>query len=822
MSREDEDAGPTLLAVAIVMLILVLITTTLRLTVRIKRSALGRDDYTIAAASLLTIGRVTCQFISVQHGNGRHREFLSVQNYQRINFLTWLTQLFLFPILCLLKLSVCFLVLRIKNTRPLRYGLWALIVLLVLSTLLPEIVLLAECDPFEAYWTGQHEKCWNPKVRIYSIYLQTAVSVFADIVCTLLPIAVVWHLTLTLKNKIAVCALMSLGVISTAFACVRASSLGLKVDDLSWAYCWAAIWGNLELGFGILGANLALARTYYDVFKRGFDSLTTKTRSQQNNTTNNTNTHKSSNTSTSNPKQTPSAYALSFLSSKHTHNHSHNKSPNLTTTTSHDTAYDGLNTQHTTIQANRPPSATDSDEIFFGPGAAGGGGITREVEFSVQEEDAGESASGEAGWERDLERGVEVGRARKNIRRRVQRSGFRGLDAFYADMGGITVQPLSWKSFPVNPKQLFYLVDHAYMPCPQIPPEDIQTRGQADTLSSDATGHFLPQHPTNISETPSNNQTSTIASLLDMAVSIEYLCATMSYKLFCAFATTSTPFERAAFLAWFAFDVAFAAVAVWYAYLKQERLSVALRPAGGVLLELGAFAVLARIWPDEKEQLTGLPMMFALQLPVHWGGLWVLVREKSAKGHSLKMWITRYIACIFICAVFVWRWLNVPGNWSYINSPYNWWIMGLTLLPETIFPFVYMRVLKMQEARETSPAVTSPTATSPVPTVTSPAVTSPTEEKKKQPQPSETSKINAWRTLAHTLPVEYKQAAKSGVTNVAPKQDSPPASTFKETFKQTSSGRLGARRKVQKTEYTVHNQDGSHQKEGPGEGKKKV
>lgn len=173
MSREDEDAGPTLLGVAIAMLILVLTTTALRITVRIKRSALGRDDYTIAAASLLTIGRVTCQFISVAHGNGRHREFLSIEDYQYINFLTWLTQLFLFPILCLLKISVCFLVLRIKNTKPLRYGLWALIVLLVLSTLLPEIVLLAECDPVSAYWTSQHEKCWNPNVRIYSIYFQT-------------------------------------------------------------------------------------------------------------------------------------------------------------------------------------------------------------------------------------------------------------------------------------------------------------------------------------------------------------------------------------------------------------------------------------------------------------------------------------------------------------------------------------------------------------------------------------------------------------------------------------------------------------------------
>jgi hypothetical protein len=177
MARESDDAGPTLLVISIVVLVLVLTTTALRVAVRVKRQALGGDDYTIAAASLLTIGRVTCQIISVSHGNGRHREFIANHDYEYINFLTWLTQLFLFPILCLLKISVCLLVLRIKSTKTLRYCLWSLIGLLVITTLLPDIVLLAECDPVSAYWTSQHDKCWNPNVRIYSIYLQTCMFI---------------------------------------------------------------------------------------------------------------------------------------------------------------------------------------------------------------------------------------------------------------------------------------------------------------------------------------------------------------------------------------------------------------------------------------------------------------------------------------------------------------------------------------------------------------------------------------------------------------------------------------------------------------------
>jgi hypothetical protein len=62
--------------------------------------------------------------------------------------------------------------------------------------------------------------------------------------------------------------------------------------------------------------------------------------------------------------------------------------------------------------------------------------------------------------------------------------------------------------------------------------------------------------------------------------------------------------------------------------------------------------------------------------------------------------ITRYVGCIFAYAVFIWRYLNVPENWSYVGSKWSWWIMGLTLLPETVFPFIYLQVHRQQERRE--------------------------------------------------------------------------------------------------------------------------
>jgi len=170
-----------------------------------------------------------------------------------VNFLTWLTQLFLFTNLALLKCSICMLILRIKNEKILCYCLYSMMVGLVLTTLLPIVVLLAECDPPKKYWKpATPGRCWPTKIRIYSIYLQVgtsrelrahdrcnsnqevAYSVITDLVCALLPIAVLWKIKISMKTKLAVCGLMSLGLIATAVAVVRASSLGTRTADLSY------------------------------------------------------------------------------------------------------------------------------------------------------------------------------------------------------------------------------------------------------------------------------------------------------------------------------------------------------------------------------------------------------------------------------------------------------------------------------------------------------------------------------------------------------------------------------------------------------------
>lgn len=165
----DKNVGPVLIGISATLITFVILTTSLRIWVRFSLRCLGSDDYTIVVVASLGIVRFAIQVAQVKVGNGRHRWYISNDNYIRNNMLGWICQILLFASVCLLKVSILLLLLRIKNTKWFRYASWAIAVGLVITNLACIIILLAECDPVEAYWTGEGT-CWDARIRIYTIY----------------------------------------------------------------------------------------------------------------------------------------------------------------------------------------------------------------------------------------------------------------------------------------------------------------------------------------------------------------------------------------------------------------------------------------------------------------------------------------------------------------------------------------------------------------------------------------------------------------------------------------------------------------------------
>lgn len=224
----DENIGKVLLIPAAFFIVPSTITTALRLWAR--KNSLGSDDWTIFVAATLTIVLNALSIVGVRHGKGRHVCALDDESIAEIGRYSLINQIVLFWALFFIKISVCLLVLRVKSTATLRWASGVITALMITSTAIACAALLAECKPVSAYWDRGSGTCRAPTFRIYSIWVQAgeslllletqkvdgadilpAVSVFTDLVCSLLPFPILWSLQLSPRKKIAVGVLMALG-----------------------------------------------------------------------------------------------------------------------------------------------------------------------------------------------------------------------------------------------------------------------------------------------------------------------------------------------------------------------------------------------------------------------------------------------------------------------------------------------------------------------------------------------------------------------------------------------------------------------------------
>ncbi|KAK4962072.1 hypothetical protein LTR10_002569 [Elasticomyces elasticus] len=244
----NADIGPMMVAVAYAFIFPALITTALRLWIRTRDHILGWDDAAILVASLLAIVLSALSIEGTKNGKGRHIWYLNEHQTATIGKLSWIAQIDLFCAICLIKISVCLLVLRIKNTKMLRYSLYAVMVLLVITTIIPIIALCTECKPVYGFWHRKLGHCHSPNFRIYSIYVQASYSAATDLLCSLLPIIIVWNLQMAVSKKIGCNG-------------VRNRKSGLAQRHYS-------RYDVIETNLGIIATNLAPMRSVMHLFRR--------------------------------------------------------------------------------------------------------------------------------------------------------------------------------------------------------------------------------------------------------------------------------------------------------------------------------------------------------------------------------------------------------------------------------------------------------------------------------------------------------------------------------------------------------------------------
>ena len=207
------NPGTTLIVVTAIFAFLSTLTTALRVGTKVLQKRMRSEDWTILTALVLLLVQVVFIGLQYQHGSGQHIQDLTLEQAEDVLKYVYATEFLIFPALSLTKISICFFVLRIKNTKAMRIALYAMMTLLVLTSLMCEILLFAQCRPLEAFWDRAAGTCWDFNIYNNIIWVQVASSIFSDAVCTFLPIFVLWNIRIALKFKIAVGSLMALGLV---------------------------------------------------------------------------------------------------------------------------------------------------------------------------------------------------------------------------------------------------------------------------------------------------------------------------------------------------------------------------------------------------------------------------------------------------------------------------------------------------------------------------------------------------------------------------------------------------------------------------------
>jgi len=218
---------------------------------------------------------VTLVFFSymVKNGQGQHAIYLAHPEEQLLQIAKWQMAFQIGIIMCTLltKISISLMILRIKDTKALRYILLTMMFFITGATIAMIITELVSCIPLKALWTPSiGGKCIAP-AKVYDVaYVQSGVTIVTDLCLTISPIVILWNVKINKKRKILICVLMSLGLVATICNALRSAfEQRLLVSDPSYASTPVTIVCIMEMGSGIIAACIPACMPLLKTLKTG-------------------------------------------------------------------------------------------------------------------------------------------------------------------------------------------------------------------------------------------------------------------------------------------------------------------------------------------------------------------------------------------------------------------------------------------------------------------------------------------------------------------------------------------------------------------------
>ncbi|KAL8686634.1 MAG: hypothetical protein Q9224_005387 [Gallowayella concinna] len=212
----------------------------------------------------VTIPGTAFNVMMIREGFGRHLYYLKQTPKQIPRAMFWhiiWPGTFLLSV-TLTRISICGLLLRIFGVnRTWRRCLWGVIAFLIVINIPSFIMVFTQCRPYAKSWNPQLPgHCWAPDNNVRVALYSGICAVLQDWLLATIPIACLWNMQIGKRQKVGICALMSLGYFSGVCAIVR-TVISMQVfnagglADFSWTIIDLRIWGVVENLVGIIAAS---------------------------------------------------------------------------------------------------------------------------------------------------------------------------------------------------------------------------------------------------------------------------------------------------------------------------------------------------------------------------------------------------------------------------------------------------------------------------------------------------------------------------------------------------------------------------------------
>ncbi|KAK3386493.1 hypothetical protein B0H63DRAFT_430290 [Podospora didyma] len=212
----DLAVGLRALAILVPLFTLALTVYVVRIWTRIRpKYRLNAADYTISIAMFAEALSIVLAIVAVSRGYGRPRFLLPPDDREAIGRTTFAIFIMALWASAFARISISCLLLRIAIERYWKVVLWTNIVVQCLALGACDIIELVQCRPIRAMWSFVPGASCLPPDQVWVIVcFFGGIGMAGDVLCAILPIAIIWRLTRSVVEKVLVSILLGLGLVA--------------------------------------------------------------------------------------------------------------------------------------------------------------------------------------------------------------------------------------------------------------------------------------------------------------------------------------------------------------------------------------------------------------------------------------------------------------------------------------------------------------------------------------------------------------------------------------------------------------------------------